>query len=83
MRFISNYIADDPAFYQDRVWPQFCAIIIASACLYFLGKFLNRKHVDEETGEEVIRKKHSFFFIQVEYWVFIMPVLGAFALFIF
>lgn len=55
----------------------FSAIIV-----WFLGRRFNHKSdgrimVDKETGEEFkMGTRHSFFFIKMEYWAFILPVIG-------
>lgn len=56
-------------------------VVVNSLVLWFLGKRLNRPtgdvYIHKETGEEVvIRPNHSFFFIKIEYWAFIIPILG-------
>ncbi|MGG7209465.1 hypothetical protein [Clostridium baratii] len=36
-----------------------------------------KTYINKETGKEVIlRKKHSFFFIDIEYWGIIFPIIG-------
>ena len=48
---------------------------VAAIAIWFVGKSLNGKPgrimVDQETGETVeLKSKHSFFFINMEYWAF-------------
>lgn len=47
---------------------------LAGIITFFLGKFLNKKvHIKTRTGQQEF---HSFFFIKMEYWGVILPVLG-------
>jgi len=88
--WLANGISGDPDFYKNNAWPQICTIIIASACIYFVGRWINRKtvhkYIDEETGEEreeaIDQNIHTFFYVRFEYWAFITPVLGALAIFV-
>lgn len=67
-------------YYQDHGWPKFIALSIAGLLCLLLGHILNdegKTYINKETGKEVIlRKKHSFFFISIEYWGIIFPIIG-------
>lgn len=67
-------------YYQDHGWPKFIALSIAGLLCLLLGHILNdegKTYINKETGKEVIlRKKHSFFFIDIEYWGIIFPIIG-------
>lgn len=67
-------------YYQDHGWPKFIALSIAGLLCLLFGHLLNNEektYIDKETGKEVImRKKHSFFFIAIEYWGIIFPIIG-------
>lgn len=62
------------------------AFVISFLCsgviTWYVGKALNRSpkeqvYIHKESGEEVkFRPRHSFFFIRLEYWGFILPVVG-------
>lgn len=67
-------------YYGDHGWPKFIALSIAGLLCLLLGHILNndeKTYIDKETGKEVLlRKKHSFFFIDIEYWGIIFPIIG-------
>lgn len=58
------------------------SFVLASPIAWYVGKFFNRPSKDQvfihkETGEEYkYRPAHSFFFIRMEYWAYILPVIG-------
>ena len=66
-------------FYALNEWPKITAVIVNSLLLAMLGYWLNFKskqvYIDPETGEEHKSPSHTFFFIPVEFWAVIVPVL--------
>lgn len=78
---------NDDTYYQKHGWPKLFAFVIAGCLVLMLGKYLNRRpgrvRIDKETGEEVmVKSNHSLFFIKVEYWGYILWILGVIFLFI-
>lgn len=72
--------------YEYTSYSTVIGILVNSFVLWFLGKRLNRPtgdvYIHKETGQEVVvRPNHSFFFIKIEYWAFIIPVIGLIILF--
>ncbi|QAA34638.1 hypothetical protein [Clostridium manihotivorum] len=68
-------------FYGAHSWVSLFAYLLAGLLCFFVGRALNRGngkvYIDKETGQEIIaRRTHSFFFIKMEYWGFILPILG-------
>lgn len=59
-----------------HAWPGALGTALGAALLWFLAEKLKspgRVLVDPATGQQVIlRKKHSFFFIPLAYWGYIM-----------
>ncbi|TCW38960.1 hypothetical protein [Laceyella sacchari] len=55
---------------------------LSAIIIWFLGKRLNSKtaervFVDKESGQEFkLGPQHSFFYIRMEYWAFILPVIA-------
>ncbi|WP_449369783.1 hypothetical protein [Thiomonas sp.] len=54
-------------------------LLLASAGTWLITKRINtqkgRLLVDEQTGKKILlKKKHTFFYIPVRYWVFILIV---------
>ena len=77
----------DEQYYQEHGWPKFMAFMIAAILVHALGWFLNvkgaRQLVDPETQEVVILKRgHSFFFIPMHYWGYILAALAVVMLFV-
>jgi hypothetical protein len=60
--------------------------LAAAAALWFAGNSFNspakdRIMIDKLTGQEFILKpSHSFFFIKMQYWAYIVGVIGVFLL---
>lgn len=68
-------------YYQEHGWAPFMGLAIVGVFCTLLGNRLNKdqnkKFIDKETGEEVrIKIKHTFFFISVEHWGLILPIIG-------
>jgi hypothetical protein len=77
----------DESYYQSHGWPKLLAFAVAGFIVLVLGKLLNKKEgkvlIEKETGKElVLKKKHSLFFIDIEYWGYILFALGLVFLFI-
>lgn len=55
--------------------------LISGIIYWFLGNLLNnkksKKMIDPQTNRVVfIKKRHNFFFIPIQYWLFIMIIIG-------
>jgi hypothetical protein len=77
----------DDSYYQKHGWPKLAGFIIAGCLVMPIARYLNKKEgkvlIEKETGKEVVIKpKHSLFFINVEYWSYILFVLGVVFLFV-
>ena len=77
----------DDKYYQTHGWPKLAAFFIAGWIVFFIGKYLNKKEgrvlIEKDTGKEVVLKsEHSLFFINVEYWSYILFALGVVFLFV-
>lgn len=80
-------IFDDEDYYQAHGWPKLVAFFISGCLVLLIGRYLNKKEgkvlIEKDTGKEVILKpKHSLFFINVEYWAYILFALGIVFLFV-
>lgn len=67
-------------YYQLNAWPKYIAAIILAIAIGSLGYVLNyraKKVVFDETDEKnnTRSKPHALFFIPVQYWAIIIPVL--------
>jgi hypothetical protein len=64
-------------FYKENQWVKNTAIIFGGLCLALLGYFLNHKkrHLSTDTDKPISTDKHTFFFIPIEFWAIILPVL--------
>lgn len=79
--YVTESLFRDESYYQAHGWPKLLAFFLAGAVVWPLGAYLNRRRgkvmIEKETGKEVlIKPKHSFFFIRMEYWGPILLVLG-------
>jgi hypothetical protein len=77
----SEKITNDAEYYQNNPLIMYVGLILTAIICYFVGAYFNknegRRLIDKETGEEVIfKKRHTFFFIPIKYWAYILPVLG-------
>lgn len=75
-----NHIFNNPTYYEQHGWPKFIALAISGALSFLVGRALNKKqkvYIDKETGKDVVLKpRNSFFFINMEYWAIIFPIIG-------
>ncbi len=66
-------------FYKANEWPKIVVIVFSSLLIASLGYLLNYKKrqviIDEESGKKKKSPAHSLFFIPVEAWAVIIPVL--------
>ncbi|MDM5428537.1 hypothetical protein SB773_16785 [Bacillus sp. SIMBA_074] len=81
-KVIFESITGDATYFQDHSWPMAVMFIISGVMSWYLGKYINKPngkvYIDAETGEKVMfNKKHSLFFIKMEYWG---PILGVIAI---
>jgi len=77
----------DEKYYQTHGWPKLVGFFIAGCIVLLIGKYLNKKEgkvlIEKDTGKEIVLKaEHSLFFINVEYWSYILFVLGVVFLFV-
>lgn len=66
-------------------WPDAVSMFIAAAAVWFSGKYYNKNAerilFDPTTGEKVIvSSSHTFFWIKMEYWSFLLLFSGIAAL---
>jgi hypothetical protein len=74
-------IFGNPHYYQAHSWPKGVAFLLAALAVYFLGCYLSNRPgrvvIDKVTGQElVLRRSHALFFIPMEYWGYILAVIG-------
>jgi hypothetical protein len=77
----------DDTYYQRHGWPKLAAFLVAGFIVLLIGKYLNKKegkvYIEKDTGKEVVMKpQHSLFFVNVEYWSYILFALGLVFLFV-
>jgi len=73
-------------FYSHHAATQVTAALLAAVLVTALGLYLRGKGgrvvIDKETGREIVlRRRHTLFFIPIEYWGLVVLVLGAFVTF--
>ena len=74
-------------YYEANVWPKVAGAVVAAAVIWLVGRRLNsdpgRTVIDKQTGREMtLRRRHTFFFIPMEYWAPIVLVLVALVAFV-
>ena len=66
-------------------WPTALGVLLGGIVVWVLGTRMNgtgRLLVDPQTGQQVtIRRKHSLFFIPMQYWGIVAAVIAVFLLF--
>lgn len=78
---------DDPTYYQDHGWPKLVGLLISASIVYGVARFLDarptRTVIDKETGQEFqLGGGHTFFWLKIEIWSYILAVLGVVFLFL-
>jgi hypothetical protein len=68
-------------FYQNQPWLLAVAMVVAGTAVWFLSAYFDKKQgrvvIDKATGKElVLRSSHSFFFIPMRFWAFLLPLFG-------
>ena len=79
---ISEAVSGMVDYYQQNSgWLVLLGLLVSSLILWPLGRRLNdrsRAYTDRETGQQIaVRPNHQLFFIKMEYWAIILPILGA------
>lgn len=81
VQLVARAATNDPHFGETHHWVGGLALIIAAVPVFFVGRYFNtrpgRVVIDKATKRElVIRRTHSLFFIPMEYWAIILPLIG-------
>lgn len=67
-------------FSAENHWVTFLGLTFAGIILWFMGNALNApkdEYYSHKTGETlVLRDNHSLYFIKMEYWGVILPLIG-------
>jgi hypothetical protein len=80
MELFVRAIFHDDHYYQTHGWPIFCAFLFSAAVVATIAQMCLRERElrDMKTGEYVvIRENHTFFFVNIKFWPYILVVLGA------
>lgn len=86
VQLFTQLITGSTAYYESNNWLLSISFLISGVICWFLGKYMHRPsgktYTDNETGEQVeIVKKHTLFFIKIEYWAFIFAAIAIVSLF--
>jgi len=79
MEFFVRAEFHDDHYYQTHGWPIFCAFLFSAAVIAVIAKMCVRERMlrDIKTGEDiVIRENHTFFFVNIKFWPYILVALG-------
>ncbi len=78
--YVTETLAGDEHYYQERAWPLWLALMAAAALSYGLGKKLNRPTTDPHAQASIAptpgRPRHTFLFVRMEYWGAILAALA-------
>ena len=80
MELFVRAVFHDDHYYQTHGWPIFCAFSFSAAVVATFAKMCIRERAlrDIKTGETVvIHQNHTFFFVNIKFWPYILVVLGA------
>jgi len=80
MEFFVRVHFHDDHYYQTHGWPIFCAFSFSAVVIATISKMcVNERELrDVKTGEIVVlRQNHTFFFVNIKFWPYILVVLGA------
>ncbi len=82
IELLAESVFGEGAYQQNNEWLFALGLLIASPIVWLIGRRLNRTQprqlVDQITGETVtFRKRHSMFFIKLEYWAFVFMAIAA------
>jgi hypothetical protein len=80
MEFFVRAEFHDDHYYQTHGWPILCAFLFSAAVTATIAKTCVRERElrDLKTGEDVvIRQNHTFFFVNIKFWPYILVLLGA------
>ena len=81
VQFAVDRAFGDPHFYTLHGWPKGIGMLLSAAAIYFAARHFKaqpaRTLIDKATGREfVLRREHSFMFVPMEYWTFILAAIG-------
>jgi hypothetical protein len=77
--FVRAHFHDDH-YYPTHGWPIFCAFSFSAVVIATIAKMcINERELrDVKTGEIVVLcQNHTFFFVNIKFWPYILVVLGA------
>ncbi len=80
--FTTEVLFANENFYQENAWPMAAGFLLAGLVVQCAAKVINDPEpkviVDEKMGERILSgsPRHTFFFIPMTYWAFILPALG-------
>jgi hypothetical protein len=80
-QLLTNAIIGNGDYWAQHKSPFGLSLLVSATVCWFFGKYLAtrkaRTLIDKETGKEIIeRKKHTFFFIEMQWWGPILGVIG-------
>lgn len=78
---ISQSVTHDETYYQKNLIPLGLSFIVSGVVIYSLKKYFDRKKANNEGTRifdkvTIAKKGHHLFFIPIEYWAYIITVLG-------
>jgi hypothetical protein len=70
-----------PGYYTSNSWPKLLASLIAAAAVWIVGVRLNsepgRVLIDKASGQEItLRRRHTLFFVEMQYWAIPIALFG-------
>jgi hypothetical protein len=79
---LTGQLASDPDYYDLHGWPMGVGIALSGVACWFIGRRMHASGsqtlIDPKTGGTVVlHRRHSLFFIPVQWWVVILVPIGA------
>lgn len=86
-QYAVNALTKNDLYYQAHGWPKLLGLWLTAAAIFGIARYFDSRPgkvvIEKDTGREIVlRQAHSFFFIPMKYWTFVLLALGIVFLFV-